>query len=119
MELKNKVVWITGASSGIGEGLSYALAKEGCKLVISARRVDELVRVKQQTQLTEEDVLILPIDLEKNNEAHEWVQKVIQKFGRIDILLNNGGLSQKVMPWKPQLMLNEKLWKSIILVMLP
>jgi short-subunit dehydrogenase len=95
MELKNKVVWITGASSGIGEGLSYALAKEGCKLVISARRFDELVRVKQQTQLTEEDVLILPIDLEKNNEAHEWVQKVIQKFGRIDILLNNGGLSQK------------------------
>lgn len=95
MDLKNKVVWITGASSGIGEGLSYAFAKEGCKLVLSARRAEELLRVKQQTQLKDEDVLLLPIDLEKNSEAPVWVQKVIEKFGRIDVLINNGGLSQK------------------------
>src|SRR5690606_36924075 len=92
---KNKVVWITGASSGIGEGLCYAFAKEGCKLVLSARRAEELLRVKQQTQLKDEDVLLLPIDLEKNSEALVWVQKVIEKFGRIDVLINNGGLSQK------------------------
>lgn len=95
MNLKNKVVWITGASSGIGEGLSNAFSKEGCKLVLSARRFDELLRVKQQTNLLDEDILLLPIDLEKNIEAPEWVKKVIEKFGRIDVLINNGGLSQK------------------------
>lgn len=95
MELKNKVVWITGASSGIGEGLCYAFAKEGCKLVLSARRLYELERVKEHTKLTDEDVLLLPIDLEDNQEASKWVEQVVQKFGRIDVLINNGGLSQK------------------------
>ncbi|MFN7328391.1 MAG: SDR family NAD(P)-dependent oxidoreductase, partial [Bacteroidota bacterium] len=46
MSLASKVVWVTGASSGIGEALVYALAKEGCKLILSARRKEELERVK-------------------------------------------------------------------------
>ncbi len=95
MELNNKVVWITGASSGIGEGLCYGFAHEGCKLVISARRESELLRVKAQTKLTDSNILVLPIDLENTTNAAEWVNKVIQKFGRIDVLVNNGGISQK------------------------
>ncbi|MBI2279886.1 MAG: SDR family oxidoreductase [Bacteroidetes bacterium] len=95
MELKNKVVWITGASSGIGEALSYAFAKEGCKLVISARRESELQRVKTSTNLTDDSILILPLDLENHVAAPEWVSIILAKFGRIDVLVNNGGLSQK------------------------
>lgn len=95
MELKNKVVWITGASSGIGEGLCYAFAKEGCKLVLSARRLNELTRVREQSQLKDEDVLLLPIDLENHQDVSKWADQVVQKFGRIDVLINNGGLSQK------------------------
>lgn len=95
MELKNKVVWITGASSGIGEGLCYAFAKEQCKLVISARRESELQRVKEKTGLSNDNILLLPLDLEHHHDAKKWVEQVIQKFGRIDVLLNNGGLSQK------------------------
>jgi len=95
MELKNKVVWITGASSGIGEGLCYAFAKEGCKLVISARRESELQRVKKKTTLSDEAILVLPIDLEKYTDAPIWVNTIIEKFGRIDVLINNGGISQK------------------------
>ena len=95
MDLKNKVVWVTGASSGIGEALIYALAKEGCKLVLSSRRKDELERVFANTKLSSENVLILPIDLEQYNNSDDWTKSVIEKFGKIDILINNGGISQK------------------------
>jgi len=95
MNLSDKVVWITGASSGIGEAIAYKLAKEGCKLIISARRVDELNRVKSNLNINEENILILPIDLEEHNNANKWTQKVVDKFNRIDILINNGGISQE------------------------
>lgn len=95
MDLKNKVVWITGASSGIGEAITYALAKEGCKLIISARRKEELDRVKTNTKLSNENILVLPIDLEQHHLATEWTKQVIAKFNRIDILVNNGGISQE------------------------
>ena len=95
MNLANKVVWITGASSGIGEAIAYQLAQENCKLVLSARRVEELHRVKKNLNIPEENCLILPIDLEQHHRAHEWAQKVIAKFNQIDILINNGGISQE------------------------
>jgi len=95
MNLSNKVIWITGASSGIGEAIAYELAKENCKLILSARRVEELNRVRSNINLADENVLILPIDLEQHQKASYWTQKVITKFNRIDILINNGGISQE------------------------
>jgi len=92
---KNKVVWITGASSGIGEALTAAFAKQGAKVVISARRTEELQRVKNTLQLADENVLILPLDLADTSKANELAQQVISRFGRIDILVNNGGISQR------------------------
>lgn len=91
----NKVVWITGASSGIGEALSYEFALYGAKLVLSSRRTDELNRVKNSLRLTDENVMILPLDLEDTSNANELCRQVISKFGRIDILINNGGISQR------------------------
>ncbi|MBL4593434.1 MAG: SDR family NAD(P)-dependent oxidoreductase [Flavobacteriales bacterium] len=95
MNLSGKVIWITGASSGIGEAITYALAKEGCKLIISSRRLEELNRVRKNIKLTDEDILVLPIDLEQHQHTDEWVKVVMGKFNRIDILINNGGISQK------------------------
>jgi dehydrogenase/reductase SDR family member 7B len=95
MNLSGKVIWITGASSGIGEAITYALAKEGCKLVLSSRRLEELNRVRNNIQIADEDILVLPIDLEQHQQANNWVKKVTEKFNRIDILINNGGISQK------------------------
>jgi short-subunit dehydrogenase len=95
MNLAEKVVWITGASSGIGEAIAYQLAKENCKLVLSARRVEELNRVKDKLNIPEENILILPIDLEQHHQANEWVKKVLAKFNQIDVLINNGGISQE------------------------
>lgn len=95
MNLSNKVVWITGASSGIGEAITYKLAKENCKIVISARRIDELQRVKSSTNLSDKNIFVLPLDLEQHDKASEWTAQVVQKFGRIDVLINNGGISQE------------------------
>ncbi|MBA4851897.1 SDR family oxidoreductase [Emticicia sp. BO119] len=91
----NKVVWITGASSGIGEATVYEFAKEGAKLVISARREEELLRVKKNTNLPEADILVLPIDVEKQGEFPAKVNQVVKHFGTIDVLFNNAGISQR------------------------
>jgi len=95
MNLSGKVIWITGASSGIGEAITYALAKENCKLVISSRRLDELNRVRNNIEIADENILVLPIDLEQHQNSDEWTQKVMAKFNRLDILINNGGISQE------------------------
>jgi short-subunit dehydrogenase len=92
---KNKVVWITGASSGIGEALAKAFAAEGAKLVLSARRVEELERVKATLKLKDADVLVLPFDLADTAAVDELSKKVIATFGRIDFLVANGGISQR------------------------
>lgn len=89
----NKTVWITGASSGIGEATTKALSLEGANLIISARRENELKRVKNECAAPEK-VKILPLDLEKNENAEEWAQQAWQLFSGIDILINNGGIGQ-------------------------
>ena len=94
-DIRGKVFWITGASSGIGEATAYEAAKKGALLVLSARRESELQRVKTATGLAESDVLILPLDMEKHAEIQPAVEAVIKRFGRIDILFNNAGISQR------------------------
>lgn len=93
--LQNKIIWITGATSGIGEALVHAFAKEGSKIILSARRKEELERVAKETGLNAENSLILPLDLAKNDNYSAEVKKVLDKFGRVDILVNNGGISQR------------------------
>jgi short-subunit dehydrogenase len=91
----NKVVWITGASSGIGEALAHQFYVKGCKLILSARRKEELERVKAHIKGTDDSIFILPLDLENTSTVKELTEKAIQKFGKIDILVNNGGISQR------------------------
>lgn len=94
-DLTNKVVWITGASSGIGEALAEEFAKLNCKLILSARRVKELERVKNNLTLPEQNVLLLPFDLSDTSKVEELTNQAVHHFGRIDILINNGGISQR------------------------
>jgi len=95
MDITNKVVWVIGASSGIGEATVKELSNKNCKIVLSARRKNELERVAKNLDIPSESILILPIDLEFSEKAGDWTKKIIEKFGRIDILINNGGISQK------------------------
>jgi short-subunit dehydrogenase len=95
MRFKDQVVWITGASSGIGEALIYAFNKEGARLVLSGRRDAELERVKRNCNGSPEKILILPLDLKQFESFAEKVRIVESQFGRIDILINNGGITQR------------------------
>lgn len=95
MDFKNKVVWITGASSGLGEAMARAFNVLGAKVILSARNVVELERVQASFENATIDSLILPYDVQKYTEAAEIGQKAINAFGRIDILVNNAGLSQR------------------------
>jgi len=89
-----KVVWVTGASSGIGEELVYQLNKRDCKLIISARRESRLEEVRLQCEKPE-NVQVLPVDITKYELAHQLVDKAVQLFGKVDILVNNAGVSQR------------------------
>lgn len=94
--LKNKVIWLTGASSGIGEALTYELAKKGARLIISARRKEELEKVKGNCEVSAQpNIRILPLDLAEPSTLALSVEAAIQTFGHIDILINNGGISQR------------------------
>lgn len=105
----DKVVWITGASSGIGEALCAAFASEGAKLVLSARRKEELERVQRELGLASDRVMILPLDLGNTSMADEWTKSVVDRFGRIDILVNNGGISQRAFAADTSLEIDRKI----------
>ena len=90
----NKIVWVTGASSGIGKEICVQIANQGGILVLSARNETVLNEFKK-TLLNEAKHLVLAIDLEQNSHFPDLANTVIQHFGRIDFLFNNGGLSQR------------------------
>ncbi|NRB59105.1 MAG: SDR family oxidoreductase [Winogradskyella sp.] len=94
MYFDNKVIWITGASSGIGKALAIAFSKYNCKVILSARREAKLEEVKQLCS-NPEAVAIIPFDLAHYNIMQSVVEKAISVFGTIDILINNGGISQR------------------------
>ncbi len=93
-QLNNKVIWITGASGGIGEGLAQRAAQRGAKLILSARRHAELERVRQSCPRPQ-DVSLLPLDLSQLDDPDAAATKAAACFGPVDILVNNAGLSQR------------------------
>jgi short-subunit dehydrogenase len=94
MTYNNKIVWITGASSGIGEAIAYAFAREGAHLILSGRNVAELERVKKNcTQAAAVD--IVQMDIAKHDDVFKITEGVLAKVGHIDVLVNNAGISQR------------------------
>jgi len=94
VNLKNKVVWITGASSGIGEALAYELSKKGAKLILSARRQEVLEHVKDNCKNSAQ-VAIMTLDLAFTDTLEMAAQSAVAIYGHVDILVNNGGISQR------------------------
>jgi dehydrogenase/reductase SDR family member 7B len=96
MDFKNKRVWITGASSGIGAALSLAFAKTGAQLILSARNLAQLEQVQKQCETAgASSATVVRLDIGNQAELFSIAKDVIQKFGKIDILVNNAGISQR------------------------
>jgi len=91
---KNRVAWITGASSGIGEALAIALSDAGAMLILSGRRMDELERVKQACN-NPTQVQLLQLDLADAASLDDKTTDAIACFGHIDIMVHNGGITQR------------------------
>jgi len=89
--LKNKVVLITGASSGFGEDAARLFAKDGCKVVLAARRLDRLQNLAAEIQNTGGEALAIPVDVSQPAEIEVMVQTALDLYGQIDILFNNAG----------------------------
>lgn len=92
---ENKAVWITGASSGIGAALAEAFAREGARLILSARREDELRQVASRCGGGE--YLVLPLDLAQPDTFPPLVEAAQKRFGRVDLVVHNGGISQRAL----------------------
>jgi len=98
VELKGKVVWITGASTGIGAALAVEAVKKGAKVVISARREALLEGIKDKCikqGADALDILVVPLDLCDYNSHQTCFEKILKEFGKLDILINNAGRSQR------------------------
>ena len=90
-KLKDRVAIVTGASSGIGQATAKLFAQEGAKVVIAARTSERLGRVAGQISQLGGDCLALPTDISQPHQVEQLVQRTVDRFGRIDILLNNAG----------------------------
>lgn len=103
---EGKVVWITGASSGIGAALAEALAWEGARLILSARRRAELEQVAARC---DNEPFVLPLDLAEPETFPAHVATVLERFGHIDFIFHNGGVSQRALAQETHLDVDRRI----------
>jgi short-subunit dehydrogenase len=95
MNYQGKTIWITGASSGIGEAFARAFYKEGANLILSSRREKALLEVKKSLGQETSNVKVVLLDLTDTDSFSAKTKEALEAFGQIDVLLNNGGVSQR------------------------
>ncbi|WP_352422937.1 SDR family oxidoreductase [Proteiniphilum sp.] len=95
MVIKKKTIWITGASSGIGEACAYLYAQQGVNLILTATRAERLAEVQEECIRLGAQCIILPYDLSALEHIDELTDKAIAAFGKIDIVFLNAGISQR------------------------
>ncbi len=94
MNFTHKIVWITGASSGIGKALTLELSKQNVRLIISSRNEAALNAVKNECE-NSSNIKVLSLNLEDYNSLQTKTFEALKLFGSIDVLFNNGGISQR------------------------
>lgn len=108
---KGRIVWITGASSGIGEALVLNLAVRGAIIIASSRNREELENVKTRCGHNAPNVNIVPLDLANTGNIEDIVSEQINRFGKIDILVNVAGISQRSRIEDTPLWLDRKIFE--------
>jgi NADP-dependent 3-hydroxy acid dehydrogenase YdfG len=113
--IKDKVVIVTGASSGIGYATALALAKAGAKIAAGARRIDRLEILQKEIQDGNGDILIEKLDVTKKENCNSFMDIVVKKWNHIDILINNAGImplsffkNLKINEWEQMIDVNLK-----------
>ncbi|MEX0779079.1 MAG: SDR family oxidoreductase [Balneolales bacterium] len=95
MSETSKTIWITGASSGIGEALAYAYSKTGSRIILSSRKKGQLERVQKQCETLGGEAFVEPIDLSELDALKGQAKHILETYGPIDLLINNGGVAQR------------------------
>ncbi len=109
MKFKDKVIWITGAASGIGEALAYKSVEYGGNLILSDIDEPGLAKVVSDCESSGARVLNLPFDLSSRESVEKAVPHALKHFGRVDVLINNGGISQRSLTWETPLEVDYKI----------
>ncbi len=106
---KDKLVWVTGASSGIGQAMAIQLAAQGAKLIISGRKVNELDRLKTECLKVTSFCEIVPFDLSNPDDVLNAAKTVLTRFGAVYGLVNNGGISQRSLSYETPVEIDRKI----------
>ncbi len=93
--MKNKVTIITAASSGIGRALAFEAARRGARLVLAARDLSKLSGVGDELAKAGSEVLLVQTDVADESQCKNLIDKTLERFGRIDVLINNAGISMR------------------------
>jgi NAD(P)-dependent dehydrogenase (short-subunit alcohol dehydrogenase family) len=109
--LRGKVIMITGASRGLGRALTLAYAEEGANLVITSRSAESLEPVAEETKGMEVEVLAIPADISRSTHIERLVDAAVERFGRIEVLINNAGL---LGPRVPIVEYPEDEWRKVL-----
>ena len=109
MNYSGKTVWITGASSGIGAELARQFAREGARVLISSHEAEELEAVRKTLEPVSKDVHTVVFNLGNPDEVLATARKVLEDFGRVDVLMNNGGISTRAKAIETTLEMDRKI----------
>ncbi|MBN1465462.1 SDR family oxidoreductase [candidate division KSB1 bacterium] len=110
MNLNAKIVWITGSGRGIGAATACALAARGARVVVSARRDDDIARVAAEINADGDSALAIQCDVQKNSDILQLVKQTQEVWGSIDILINNAGVAT----FKKILDTSEEEWDAML-----
>ena len=109
MKINNKIIWITGASSGIGRALAIEMSYFDTKLILSSRNIEALNKVKEICEKNGSKCFVQKLDLSNPEDISIATENVFQNFDKIDILVNNGGISQRAFSYETDIEIDRKI----------